>query len=344
MKKITATIIVILFLPLLFHFFGDKTLAQGLTTADNRNDTLITSFAEVTISEEILDNAYVLSPILNIEAPIHNSLLFLGGNLEVNQVITNDLHAKAATVVLNANVYGDVRIFAERVIINSEVIDGNLDVVAGEYYLSPDLIVTGKQSIHAANLLTNVDQSKSEANQSYLAFITSYIFTQSNYSATTLYYRLVMLFGIFLFSYFIIKFFPVFSDKTSKTMRTSRLSSVAYGLLAAAISFVIGVLCYITPGAITIIILFAPMVLLVPALSIAFSAYEFGQVAAKTLQLKNLGRALTLLLGLIFLFGILEAISFIPILKLSLYLAFGLLISAWTAGAILQNKLSATKN
>ncbi len=129
------------FLLLSPHFGGNTASATYLHAAEN-----------ISISEPIYGDAYLLAGNGSVDADIFGDLYIVGGNVEVNGNIEEDLVVGGGKVVIFGDIGGDLRIIGGQVAVYGNVGE-DIVGVSGQLDISSDTTVGGNV-ITGAGLMT----------------------------------------------------------------------------------------------------------------------------------------------------------------------------------------------
>lgn len=108
----------------------------------------------VVITENLLDDAYVVSGNASVDADIFGDLYILGGTVSVNGNVNEDLVVIGGRVTVTGNVLGDFRVAGGQVAIYGNVGD-DLVIAGGQVDVGKTTIVTGSLVVGAGILTMN---------------------------------------------------------------------------------------------------------------------------------------------------------------------------------------------
>src|SRR5690606_4982566 len=151
-------------------------------------------------------------------------------------------------------------------------------------------------------------------------------------------FALVMLLGKFIAGYAVLRMFPVFSEKTLRTMKQQVFKSA---LLGAAVLLISGPLAFVLIFSVVgLPLLLVLMILAAVGLLLAwvYSTYMVGRIILVRVGMKRSGRAAAFFVGVVLLGLLSWVLGIIPLLGWGIDFLITTFLTCWGLGAILLNK------
>lgn len=134
----------------LFLFFGFA--AFSLFSIPTTSAVVLTVAENVVMTENILDDVYVVAGNANIEADIFGDLYIGGGSVVINGNIQEDLVVGGGKVTVVGNVFGDLRVVGGQVAVYGNVGD-DVVVAGGQLDIGKKSVINGSL-VAGAGILT----------------------------------------------------------------------------------------------------------------------------------------------------------------------------------------------
>ncbi|MDQ7021132.1 MAG: hypothetical protein Q9M91_04825 [Candidatus Dojkabacteria bacterium] len=248
----------------------------------------------ITINNEVVTNA-----------PIEDNMISLGRKILVNENIQGDLFLGGGYIVVNGSVFGgDVRIVGAKVYINSEIIAGDLTIIADEVYISDQTRILGEEILNVRKEVRNADDNPTDlrdAEEEINKYMDTYVVAEKGFSGSTgvvgFIFAVVMFLASILVSYFILRFFPVFTEATLITIKKHYLKSIGIGFVLLALSVPIAIVLLISIVGIKLFAFLTLLFFISIMLTQTYFRYLVGRMLLVKMGRNESGRLLPLIVG-----------------------------------------------
>jgi hypothetical protein len=253
----------------------------------------------VTIDNEVGDDLRVIGSNININDNIGGEALILGSNIVLGKdsIINEKLTVFGALVTLNGKVMNDVKVRAEKIIINNEVY-GNADFVVEELEFGPKGIIKGELKIPE-----NVDFDKEKV-QGTIQLQLEKAKPKINFGS-----KLFNIIGLFSLGLIFILVFGKLFDKANNILIKKPLFSALIGLVALIALPIIIIILMITVIGIYLALILILLYILMLMFAFIIVPYRIGVFILNFLGSKS--KILALIVGLV----VIAILGFIPVVK-----------------------------
>lgn len=342
--KFKKFLIAILIIPLMLIAIVQVVSAESLRSESDGGNLYVGREKTTRVNQDVENDLVYAGETLIYSGVIGDNLYAVGQSIQVDGDVKGDVIVIAANVIINGNVEGDIRILAYNAYINSEKIGGDINVGAFNYGISDKTEIGGSNFSGSEN---RIETSLVPKNLSEIKDPWDFErFTESNtyrnlfaaFTAIAAIITIAWFLGTLIVSYFVLRFFPSFSDKAIQSMKTQWLNSTALGSTVLILSPFVGFLLLISVIGWPIIMTLGIFFFLSMLLSWVYFRYISGWFILKTLKINTESRFVKLLVGslavdlLFFLLAFTGRFGSVVTFMIS----FGVI--AWFIGAMLIEK------
>ncbi|MFW5702912.1 MAG: hypothetical protein ACOCXP_03010 [Candidatus Dojkabacteria bacterium] len=327
---------------------GDQYIsAEDVTVNADIDGDLYIAAQTVEINGEVLGDLVVVSAELVQNGNVSGNVLVAAGRYEANGRIGGDLSLFTGVARVGAIVADDVRAFVGTLVVDSESINGDLIAYVGEGQVSEETLILGESRLVGNNIDSSVAVSDLPNNIADIDSAYEFNIIGSSDSELSLAFllfgltfQLIMLVGAIISGYFVLRVFPVFSERVIVSMEESTPRSLIYGLITIIAAPFVGLILLVSVVGWPLLWLLFILAGLSYVLAHIYVNYTIGRLTLKALGKERTGRLLPLVLGTVLL-GLLGIIlGVIPILGWFLNSILTLAILVWGIGGMLASKYS----
>lgn len=333
-------------------YAADSTLYQttAAPTTDNGNRYIAND--DVTVTDDTSGDLVVAGGNVVVKGNVAGNIIAAGGTVQIDGTVANDVLAVGGIVIVNGNVMGDVRSFAGQTYINSKMIGGDLAVAAGEIGVAKGNTVKGMEWLKSKNVTKDSSTNPNDTTPFRVAYVAprknqvNVNTDQEKVVAIVLLVigSLVGLVSSVISGYFVLRVFPVFTEKTVHTMQAKPLKSAVVGFGVVVGSLIFGLALLLSVVGWNLFFLLAVLGVVGSVFSGIFGYYTIGRWMLAQCGIKHPGRLRALVAGTVLLTVGYWGLRFIPVVGglLAFFVGFG--IMSWALGAIVTNKWNALMN
>lgn len=336
-------------------------IANSIETGGGIGQSFFGIAPSVDINEVVKGDLFLISKVVNISAEIRGNVYILAEDVFINAPIGDDVNIVASRVIFNKNSKEDLKIKADEVFINSDRINGDLEISAYKLYITDKIkidgnfIVNGKlvkniKDFKDYNLIdyrstgipTSFENLQSTNQLDYLGIEKIKNLGYASYGV----FSILLILGDIFTAFIIFKLFPVKSAKVVENLGinfSDFKNNIFNGLFFLISTIILLLLFGLSLIGLPVFFLLFFLFLIILQISKYFAFYKIGNLIVQKVQPRASRILINTFIGELIIIVIVLLFAYIPFIGDVLVVIFALFFTLWSIGAVVRVKFDTIK-